>query len=554
MKWNDFQTVAELDSPIVALGLRKESDGTTPLLTIVMTGRNDSQDSLARLRRSVASVAHGAKRVDLPLELLIVEWNPPDNRPGLARALDLPRDMWPVLWRIVTVPKDVHESLGEGPSMRKHIARNIGLRRAQGRFILVMGSGCHLPEAFFRILKTAPLDPAAFYRADTLDVVIPRDFDAPPPDRAEDVLREGALRIRTLRGTTEVEPGGPIPCSIPGEALPRATTVLSSKDVFTDGAEDFLLASQAAWRSTGGFRETEPDGVRIDAMCCLDFLALGLAQCILPQDCAVLRPVWDGNGPMPDVAGSCKACAQLLERILNGDDIFEGKSDDWGLADQSFLEQTGGGEGENVMFLWPKPEELLRQHETILRRVQKGANALFRNAERERLLEMRSDFEDVLHLEPDECTAKFKRNEILRIPDDSPIASEGIDLSRNVALHYFPVPVVEGAAQDLTFTLEFPRKEMARGTILVQDERNDVHFVREFETEGGTLSFMATVPEGLSFMRLSILPSDMGRNKGPIPVPNLMHVTSNASNRAFFIIRFWYLKYTRLAESLGDRP
>jgi hypothetical protein len=533
--------------------LRREGVGTTPLLTVVLTGRNDSQDSLARLRWSVASVAHGANRADLPLELLIVEWNPPSNREGLVHALDLPRDMWPVLWRIVTVPREVHESLGAGPPMREHIARNVGLRRAKGRFLLVMGSGCHLPEALFGILKTTPLDPVAFYRADTLEVAIPQDFDAIPRECVEDVLRKGILLARTLRATTEVEPGGPIPCSIPGETTPKATTILTAKDVFTDGAEEFLLASKAAWRSARGFRETGEGGASIDAMCCLDFLALGLAQCILPQDCAVLRPIRDMNGAQPEGGKLCEAYTGLLERILNGEDVFEGKSDDWGLVDESFRELTGGGEKENIVFLWPKPEELLRQHETILRRVQMGANALFRNAERERLMDMRLDYEDILHLEQDECATQFKRNEPLYIPDDSPVASKRIDLSRNVALHFFPVPVVEGAAQDLTFTLEFPAKVRARGTVLVQDELHEVHFVQEFEAEGGTLSFMATVPECLSFMRLVILPPEMGRSLGPIPVPNTVHVTSNASNKAFFIIRYWYRRFTQLTVDMEKR-
>ncbi|MDR1857627.1 MAG: hypothetical protein LBR22_10845 [Desulfovibrio sp.] len=525
----------------------------TPLLTIVMTGRNDDRDSVARLRWSVASVVHGANAADLPLELLIVEWNPPRDRPGLAHALDLPRDVWPVQWRIVTVPRDIHESLGEGPPLREHMARNVGLRRAKGRFVLVAGSGCRFPGAIFRILKTTALDPAAFYRADTLDVAVSQDFDAVASDPDDDVLREGVLRAHTLRGATTVEPGGPIHCSIPGETLPRATTILSAKDVFTDGAEEFLLASQAAWLSAGGFRETEADGACIDAMCCLDFMALGLAQCILPGDCAVLRPTGDGVGTAPEGAERCEAYAGLLERILDGEDVFEGRPEDWGLAGKSLRELSGGGEEENLIFLWAKPEELLLQHETILRRVQKGANALFRNAERERLMEMRSDFEDVLHLEPEECAAQFKRNEPLNIPDDSPVSPEGIDLSRNVALHFFPVPVVEGAAQDLTFTMEFPGKGSVRGTVLVQDELQEVHLVREFETADGKFSFMATVPECRSFLRVAMLPPGKGRERGPIPVPTTVHVTSNASNRAFFVMRFWYRKFTRLAESMGKR-
>jgi hypothetical protein len=168
-------------------------------------------------------------------------------------------------------------------------------------------------------------------------------------------------------------------------------------------------------------------------------------------------------------------------------------------------------------------------------------------------MSMRTDFKDVLHLEPDECAARFKRNVLLHIPDESTVATEGIDLSRNVALQFFPVPVVEGEIQVLTFTLKFPKKDRARGTILVQDELHDLQFVRNFEAdpEGG-VTFKVTVPECHSSLRLAILPPDMGREIGPIPVPTLVHVTSNASNKAFFIFRFWHRRFMHLAESVEN--
>src|SRR3984893_17987121 len=67
-----------------------------PKLSIVATTRNDDHggNQLARTQLFVDGLAEQSLRFKLPIELLMVEWNPPVDKPPLAEALSWPRSDW----------------------------------------------------------------------------------------------------------------------------------------------------------------------------------------------------------------------------------------------------------------------------------------------------------------------------------------------------------------------------------------------------------------------------------------------------------------------------
>ena len=59
----------------------------TPVLSVVAATRNDEHggNQLARTQLFVNGLGEQAQRFKVPIELLLVEWNPPADRPRLAR-------------------------------------------------------------------------------------------------------------------------------------------------------------------------------------------------------------------------------------------------------------------------------------------------------------------------------------------------------------------------------------------------------------------------------------------------------------------------------------
>ena len=105
-----------------------------------MAGRNDlygGGDYFSRMHRCLDSV------VPLGCEIIFVEWNPPQDRPTLITEIQHKGI------HLITVAQDVH-SWQHGASlmpMFEYRAKNVGIRRAKGDWILVLNSDIELTEA-----------------------------------------------------------------------------------------------------------------------------------------------------------------------------------------------------------------------------------------------------------------------------------------------------------------------------------------------------------------------------------------------------------------------
>src|SRR5215510_10077245 len=81
-------------------------------LSVVATSRNDDHGGslLHRMQHFVDGWVAQCKRHQLPSELILVDWNPPEGRP-LSKALQWPAEPDPCVIRIITVPAAVHGCL-----------------------------------------------------------------------------------------------------------------------------------------------------------------------------------------------------------------------------------------------------------------------------------------------------------------------------------------------------------------------------------------------------------------------------------------------------------
>ncbi len=174
-----------------------------PLLSVVATSRNDNHggDLNRRMQLFLDGLATQADRHEVPVELVLVEWNPPPDRPGLREELRWPPATRFFQTRIVVVPPERHQQLDPkgGLPIFQMIAKNVGIRRARGRYVLATNVDILFPDPLFRTLKSG-LRPGLLYRNDRLDVSREIPVEAPFDERME-FARTHVLRRHQAQGT-----------------------------------------------------------------------------------------------------------------------------------------------------------------------------------------------------------------------------------------------------------------------------------------------------------------------------------------------------------------
>lgn len=145
-----------------------------PYISFVVTARNDNHggDMLHRMQIFVDALLLQCKRFRVAAELLIVEWNPPSDRGPLRDALSWNVTDSPCDVRFVEVPREVHNLVDYGDLLPlfQMIAKNVGIRRARGKFVLATNIDIIFNDALFEKFAEKTLETNTIYRIDRHDV------------------------------------------------------------------------------------------------------------------------------------------------------------------------------------------------------------------------------------------------------------------------------------------------------------------------------------------------------------------------------------------------
>ena len=127
---------------------------------------------LARTQTHLDALIALANRYRLPAEIIIVEWNPRQDRVPFRDSLRWPDDLGPVGLRFLEVPADIHRTLPNADRLPifEYIAKNAGLRRARGQFLLATNPDLFFSPALVRWLARTSLSTERFYRVDRRDL------------------------------------------------------------------------------------------------------------------------------------------------------------------------------------------------------------------------------------------------------------------------------------------------------------------------------------------------------------------------------------------------
>ena len=260
-----------------------------PYLSLVIAARNDNYAGgmLRRLQVCIDSFVHQLEAAALPSELILVDWNPPPDRP-LTAALNWPTATRSCTIRLITVPPALHakQRFGDRLPILIHRARNVGVRRARGVFILPTSADILLSDELVATFAMRQLERAAIYRIVRHDV----------PEAAL-TLDSHDARVRYCREHVREVHGNERSYRIPG-----------APPLFTNAAGDFTLMSRDMYMRLRGIpEEHEFHSVHTDSVFCYQAHAAGATQRIFAEPCRMYHV--DHGVP------SWRRRAGLLERL-----------------------------------------------------------------------------------------------------------------------------------------------------------------------------------------------------------------------------------------------
>ena len=183
---------------------------STPYLSVVVTTRNDDHggDPLKRLQALVNCFDEQCRRTGLDAEVIVVEWNPPADRPRVQSLLRWPEPCY-CTYRFVDVPADVHASLkySDVLPLFQMIAKNVGIRRARGRFVMATNIDIIFSNELIEFLASGQLEPGYMYRVDRHDIEAAVPLHAGLEEQLA-YCENHQLRVHARWGSYAVDPRG----------------------------------------------------------------------------------------------------------------------------------------------------------------------------------------------------------------------------------------------------------------------------------------------------------------------------------------------------------
>jgi hypothetical protein len=360
---------------------------TRPYVSFAFVNRNDGYggDLEERIAKFINYYARYARKWPGLFEFVIVDWNPPPDRPRLADAFH-----WAQLGDVVhvDVPPAVHAAVAgkRGRKMLDYYGRNVAIRRSRGKFSLVINQDVFLGASIMEFIADRKLSKRHFYRADRCD------FDFEPcqdvaPEHFEEAARTATFQVhRRHRSNDEPillqashnqldlvgsrpEPGDHvdsilrlIDCCAAAklrretewralqwrwmpwlrEDLKKWHAAVATEAfhrsfyLHTNAAGDFLLAPRAAFAKIYGMYESVEIYMHTDAYAVVQLFAAGYNQMIF----AAPHRVYHADHDRSARAGFNEAMTwpeheTVLSAILRSERSYRLNSRSWGLADRA---------------------------------------------------------------------------------------------------------------------------------------------------------------------------------------------------------------------------
>lgn len=351
---------------------------TKPYVSVVAASRNDDHGGnlLHRMQIFIEALLSGCDGYGIDAELVLVEWNPPPDRPRLAEALRWPSSTRCAV-RIIEVSQELHDRFGGADALPLHqmIAKNVGIRRAQGDYVVATNVDVVFSEGLWAYLAKGALSPDRFYRVDRHDVPDRVPAGRPLSEQLA-FCRENVLRVHRREGTLDLRTGrmdrifrptwmlaiaaALAPLSFVPELRERAANARASLAfvrkfgrLHTNASGDFTMMSRERWHGLTGYWEFVGFPTYVDGILCYAARFSGLEECVLPAPSCVYhmehghgsgyseyrrQAFWQGMG----AAGVPRITREQYEALLGdlkaGQRALAVNGEGWGLGDVELRE------------------------------------------------------------------------------------------------------------------------------------------------------------------------------------------------------------------------
>ncbi len=148
-----------------------------PKVSFVVVARNDNYggDFLERMQLFTDTLSALCIKYELPAELVVVEWNPPQDRERLQSAIKWKVDNYYFRVLIIEVPNEIHKTFlhSDRVPLYEFIGKNVGIRRANGQYILATNPDIIFTDSLIFALSGGTLSYGYYYRTNRYDVESP---------------------------------------------------------------------------------------------------------------------------------------------------------------------------------------------------------------------------------------------------------------------------------------------------------------------------------------------------------------------------------------------
>ena len=281
-------------------------------LSVVIASRNDNHGGqmIARTNTFIHALAAQARKHKIPIELILVEWNPPADKPSLLHALTWPRTGPLFCSRVIIVSRELHGRLPNSDKLRFYqmIAKNVGIRRARYPWVLATNPDLLFPDEIFQALQGG-LDPAFFYRAIRVDIGLRTLDDSLSVPEQLEACRENVVRVHDKEGVS----------------------------LHTAACGDFTLMAKEAWLCLQGYTEFDLWSIHIDTVFLYWATYKGYKEHLIPDaPCYHLEHdnAWVTNPEYGKGKPQMQSSTAVAQQKKMHAGTFEHNEPNWGLADE----------------------------------------------------------------------------------------------------------------------------------------------------------------------------------------------------------------------------
>lgn len=332
-----------------------------PYLTVVVTCRNDfhRSDLKQRLLTVIQQWNILCQKWKLSTEYIIVEWNPPAENTSLYELLKEISTHPFFKIRIISVPNSFHLKIDPQNTLPLHqmIAKNVGIRRANGKFILCTNMDIFPDELLIQHLANHTLLSRYFYRTNRCD--IPDSVLSIPEEKIQPFARQHIIRRMGMNHRwpglkvhkkqyfiyrySAFNPFYPILLVIKKWILGKEKFKIASIDKEASG--DFTLMSKEDWLKIDGYMELPIYPLHIDSLALIKAYLSGIKQYIFDEKRCVYHIDHPGSW-REEIASSLQIkhphyswtdVEKIIQQMKSGSMIYN--KPNWGLANEILPEQ-----------------------------------------------------------------------------------------------------------------------------------------------------------------------------------------------------------------------